>query len=352
MARNVGKEEDEHPDVGGHHAARHRREAAGHDRHQLGHRHAADERLDQQRRLGLAEEDVARGRERFRAGRAHGAHHHPGHALHHPLHHAEVVQQRHERREEDDRRQHVEGEERARLRRVARQRLDRRVRSRGPGADRHVVPHQVAEQEARALHRVAEQRDHDVVDAGEERAARRRTQDEQREDELQARPPEHDAPRHRAPVHAQQPPDEQQHDHPEHGDEPLPQGRIDLAPGLCHRRARLAAAPLRNERGRRIQRRRARAHTGGRPHRSGVLKGLSVRAGRGAGQREQQSRAGQHGEERQSRGHHHPAPRAGRRPTCGGCCRGLTTSRGAGSDPARAARGAGARPRACGSRTA
>ena len=68
--------------------------------------------LISERGLRLAQEDVAAGGQRLRARGAQRLLHHPGDALHDPLHHAQVVEHRHQRRHEDDGGQHAEGEDR------------------------------------------------------------------------------------------------------------------------------------------------------------------------------------------------------------------------------------------------
>ena len=152
------------------------------------------EGLDQQRRLGLADEDVARRRQRLGAARPHGALHDPRDPAHHTLHDAEVVEHRHDGREEDDRRQHVEGEERPRARHLLTLRDESAV-PRLAGAHGDVVPDQVAEEEARALQREAHRREDHVVGGVEDPGAEGGAQDEEGEDELEGESPEHDPPR-------------------------------------------------------------------------------------------------------------------------------------------------------------
>ena len=69
--------------------------------------------------------------------------------VHDRLHHAQVVEHGHQRRQEDDGRQHVEGEEGAGARPPARGLVDGAVRL--EGSDRHVRLGEVSEDEARAL---------------------------------------------------------------------------------------------------------------------------------------------------------------------------------------------------------
>ncbi len=103
-----GKRGLEDADVDHHHAAGDGDEAAGHHRHQLGPRERLDVGTDEERRLGVADEDVGGRRQRLGARGAHQPHRHPGEHLDHLLHHAQVVEDGDEAREEDDRRQHLE----------------------------------------------------------------------------------------------------------------------------------------------------------------------------------------------------------------------------------------------------
>ena len=77
-----------------------------------------EERPDGERRFGLAHEDAGRHVERFGAARAHHLLHHDGHAAHHPLHDAQVVENGEKRGDEDDDGQHLEGEDHAEAVRV------------------------------------------------------------------------------------------------------------------------------------------------------------------------------------------------------------------------------------------
>ena len=110
MLLHLGQGLAEHLDVGGHDAAGDGGHAADHDGQDLGLGHGPDVRLDQQGRLGLADEDVGRVGERLGAARAHELGHDPGHAPDHRLQDAQVVQHRGQRGDEDDRRQDLEGE--------------------------------------------------------------------------------------------------------------------------------------------------------------------------------------------------------------------------------------------------
>ena len=178
----------EHLDIGRHDAAGDGGHAADHDRHELGLGHRADVGLDQQRRLGLADEDVGRGGERLGARGAHELGHEPGDALDHLLQDAEVVEHRGQRGDEDDRRQHLEGE----------------VEAQAVGAR---VGRQAAKDELGALGGEAEQADNGAAQPGDEHLgpAQRRepgaqrvgVEDEDGEDHL-----DEDAHAHQAPADA------------------------------------------------------------------------------------------------------------------------------------------------------
>ncbi len=105
----------QHGDVAGEHAAGDGGHAAHHHGQQFRLGHAGDVGAHHQRRLGLADEHVRRHRQRFRAADAHHLEHDPGHALHDLLHEAQVVEHAHQRGEEDDGRQHLEGEDEAQV---------------------------------------------------------------------------------------------------------------------------------------------------------------------------------------------------------------------------------------------
>ncbi len=102
-----------HRHVGQHDGARDVRHAARHHREELGRRHRRDVGRDQDRRLRLADEDVRRHAERLGAGDLHRLLHPPRHALHDHLDDPEVVEDREERADEDDDREHLEGEDEA-----------------------------------------------------------------------------------------------------------------------------------------------------------------------------------------------------------------------------------------------
>ncbi len=65
---------------------------------------------DGQRRFRLTHEDARRDVKRFSAARTHHLLHHDRKRLHHPLHDAEIVENREKRRDEDDDGEDLEGE--------------------------------------------------------------------------------------------------------------------------------------------------------------------------------------------------------------------------------------------------
>src|SRR6185437_11292509 len=89
-------------DVGGHHRAGNMRHAAGHDGEELRLRHTRDERLDGEGRFRLPHEDAGGDVQRFGAAHAHHLLHADRHGAYDPLHHAEVIKNGEERRDEDD----------------------------------------------------------------------------------------------------------------------------------------------------------------------------------------------------------------------------------------------------------
>ena len=165
------------------------REAGGHDREQLGAREPAEVGLDQQRRLGLAQEDHRRGVQRLDLRRPQEPEDRPADDVHDPLDHAQVVQEPDERAEEDDHRQHLERE-------------DRRL----------ALRHQLAEEELDALGRVADQGVDLAGDEVERVLAHRPAQDEEREPGLQGEADGDRAPRDAAPAVGRQERHRQDHD--------------------------------------------------------------------------------------------------------------------------------------------
>ena len=103
----------EHADVSGQYAASDMRHAADHHGDQLGLGHLGDVGAHGQRRLGLADEDAGADAGGFGTGHAHHLGDRCSHDPHDGLHHAQVVHHAHQRREEDDGRQHLEGEDEA-----------------------------------------------------------------------------------------------------------------------------------------------------------------------------------------------------------------------------------------------
>src|SRR5262249_14707914 len=96
-------------DINGHHPARDMSHAASHERKQLRARHPRYERFDDQRRLGLAHEDIGGYRERLGTARPHEEHHHASHEPDKELKDSEVVKQAKECRHENDRGQGDKG---------------------------------------------------------------------------------------------------------------------------------------------------------------------------------------------------------------------------------------------------
>jgi hypothetical protein len=104
---------------------------------------------------------------------------------------AQKIHQRRKRRKEDDRRQDVEREKRAR--RGVGSRFENRPHRNGPWrrrADRHVVVNQIAEQRFAALARKIEQGVDAFVDRGEKS---RRVEHQNRKDELKRQSPQNGA---------------------------------------------------------------------------------------------------------------------------------------------------------------
>jgi hypothetical protein len=174
------------------HRPRDRRQPAHHDGEELRAGQPGDVRADQQRRLGLPDEDVGGGVDRLLAAGPQQPSEPPAEDLDDPLQHAEVVEHRGQRREEDDHRQHLEGHDGALV-------LRRQHR---------------AEQEADALARGVDDR----LDAGGRRLQRapahRPRQHQDAEAHLQRQRPDHGARPDRAPIGRAQPGDAHQRHHP------------------------------------------------------------------------------------------------------------------------------------------
>ena len=86
-------------------------EPAGHHGEQFGSRHRGHEGPHQQRRLVQADEYVGGRAQRFRAARAQNPLQQAADQPHDPAHDAEVIEHRDQRREENDDRQHLKGED-------------------------------------------------------------------------------------------------------------------------------------------------------------------------------------------------------------------------------------------------
>ena len=114
-------------DVGRHDSARNVRHAARHDRHQLGLRQVRQKRPDRQRRFRLPHENARRDVQRLRPARAHHPLHHPCRRANHHLHHAEVIQQRKQRGDENNRRQNLKRKNQTRSRTAASPVLQTRI---------------------------------------------------------------------------------------------------------------------------------------------------------------------------------------------------------------------------------
>ena len=89
------------------------RHAGRHDGEEFGFREPGEERLDGQRGFRLPHEDAGCHVERFRAAHPHDLLHPNGHGFHDELHHAKVIQDGEKGGDEDDDRQHLEGENHA-----------------------------------------------------------------------------------------------------------------------------------------------------------------------------------------------------------------------------------------------
>ena len=177
---------DAEGDVCGHDAAGDVGHARGHHRHQLGLRHPAEIGANRQRRLGLAHENAGGDVQRLGAARAHHAVHHHREQPDHHLHQAEVVQDREQGGDEDDRRQDLKGEDDAVLGPGFAERTGHHLRPHGPVAQR-------AEHHRRADGRVVEQLPDPVPQPLERALAKVGLEHHQGEQHLQAEPPRHDA---------------------------------------------------------------------------------------------------------------------------------------------------------------
>ena len=163
---------DAEADVGGHDAARNVGHAGGHDRHKLGAGGAVEEWADGERGFGLTHEDAGGNVGGFGAGSAHGALHDPGDDADDVLHEANVVHDGEEGADEDDGRQHGEGE----------------------GGERVAGCADAAEDERGAVGAVAEQAGDDGRDVVQDGLTGVPLDDQEGEDDLQREAPGDGAP--------------------------------------------------------------------------------------------------------------------------------------------------------------
>jgi len=101
----------EHADIGGEDAARDGAEPAGHEHHDLRARHPRDVGTDGQGGLCLTDEDIGGGGDRLGSGDAQGPLQDPREPCDGDLHDAKVVEDAHERSEEDDDREDPDDED-------------------------------------------------------------------------------------------------------------------------------------------------------------------------------------------------------------------------------------------------
>ena len=218
MAGDVGKIRRQYADVRCHNATGNRRKAADHHGVQLRLRESTDERLDHERRLRHAYEDIPRHREGFGARRAHCALHDPGDATDQTLHDAEVIEHRRERREEDDCRQDGEREICARVR----PRFDGLQHGHIGGAsshrlaDRHIVANQITEDETRSILGECEQLSEDSVGTIEQQLPHACLEYEEAKHQLQAYAETHEPPIDVAAVGRKHPGNPNHHGHAHH----------------------------------------------------------------------------------------------------------------------------------------
>ena len=195
---------DSHAHVGCHDAAGHGGKAGHHDGHQLRPSHRGQVGPHRQRRFHLADEDVRGRSQAFGARDIQGLLHDHGRPAHHALHDVEVVQDRHQRREEDDDRQHAEGK-----------------RGQHPAVRRSRVFARHAEYEQGANVDEAEQAGEDVAELREDELPWHGAQREKREDELQGQAADDHPPRNQAALRAKQPGEPHHHQQPGQADEPF-----------------------------------------------------------------------------------------------------------------------------------
>ena len=113
VSRDARHEGAQHGDVGRQHTARGGREARDHAGHQLGLRESSDVGSDHQRGLGLSDEHVGHSGEGLGAAGAEEAREQVGRLSDHQRHDPQVVEHRHQRREEQDGRQNLERKDEA-----------------------------------------------------------------------------------------------------------------------------------------------------------------------------------------------------------------------------------------------
>ncbi len=172
-------------------------------------------RTDDQRRLRLADEDVGRGGEALRTREAHRFVHHPREREYHALQDSEIVENRTEGREEDDRRQHLHRED--------------------------VSPGLVLIEQLRTKHKggsfLAEiqQVDEETRHAFEPSRHEGHLQQQHREHDLQAHAPGHETPVYAAAVFAERPAQAEEHADPERG--PQHRGEVSSHEGKMQRAA-------------------------------------------------------------------------------------------------------------------
>ena len=99
-----------HADIGGQHTTGNGGKSPHHHCIEFRHRHRGNIGPDHQRRLGLPDKDIGRRRECLGARCPQGVFHQHGKHLNKPLDQPEMVENRHQRGKEDDRRQDLEGE--------------------------------------------------------------------------------------------------------------------------------------------------------------------------------------------------------------------------------------------------
>ena len=167
---------------------------AGHDGHEFRLGRSREERTNAQRGLRLAHEDAGSDVQRFGAADLHGQLHQPRHALDHKLHDAQVIQHSKKRRDEDDDRQHLEGD-------------DEPIR--------RVLLAQFAEDKSRAHESIREHAVDNVAGRRHGSLSAREAQYQQGENPLQAQSPGSRLPANRLTVGRKQPRQRKNHYQPQ-----------------------------------------------------------------------------------------------------------------------------------------